>query len=1167
MTIVDKPSEKSDLESEGSQYSSSLTPFTGEMDGGSSSWSVSSSATEISRAKTNCLAPSIGTAVYGSNTVLQTERLKEPVVMACGDGIALPQKVLFPSERVQLKWNQVHRVGAGLQNLGNTCFLNSALQCLSYTAPLANYLLSREHSKTCHEPGFCMMCTMQNHITQVFANSGNVIKPIGVLNELKRIAKHFRYGSQEDAHEFLRYTVDAMQRSCLPAIKVDRQTQATSLIHQIFGGYLRSRVKCLNCKAVSDTFDPYLDIALDIKTAPTITKALEQFVKPEQLDGDNAYKCTKCKKMVQASKRLTIHRTSNVLTISLKRFSNFTGGKIAKDVRYSEYLDMRPFMSQSHGEPQLYGLYAVLVHSGFSCHAGHYYCYVKACNGQWYQMNDALVSVTDIRSVLNQQAYLLFYIRTSELKNCGEFNQVNGQSSPRPVATPKMNGPQYTSFIGPQLPPEMLKNNSYVNGNGSSKEYLSGSKPSSSSFSSGMTKTGSSLSASSSSSSHQLVRPSSISEPSKRPKLTFLIGQGKTVRPKSCPGFFSSSASHTHSQPSSSSSQSTSDLHHHAQVNGTSASHNRTAFLVPYDEESSDESDQEGGVLDNGTAKTYSAAKSANGKVGVKSAPSHSSSSLTPKTNGSNSFSLMHMHENGHVTSAQNGHHKVNGCKHADKATGSISSSSSTINPSNGLDTQPKPSVACSKPVSPDHPLSPLAVSERAEILLDAAHPRSSPPLAAESAVETLTKPADETSDTQTALTDVMESGPSQPNEASLSLRVNNGDMVPNGPKASPEAARNITGDSKEDTKLSRLDRPGSREEKRTVEERERNCNRNLDQPHVSATIKDRERDKERHRHYREREDRSRERYGYGHRLDKDYRPPRERSLSRERHYRERLAGRSWDKDRRGYYHRDHHYHRKRGREERSWDRDWDRDRRVQPNAYDAHSRFSGHHYWDGGSSHWRHATENGRDRRHYSVEESSSKAKPPSHHSISPESRTSTGKRCLLEEDEASEENPAKKHKKSKKKRNKDKQRTSERDVSDRSEDNGSRHHKKKKKKKKRRDEEKRRCSSTHSSDEQDRKAKSPNESGSRKRRHTSELELPPHSNKQARIEEYPQLSGHSDLRHYNGSVHGFCHNGMDDQVKYKHLNHTSTNSDGNAGQHGETGTMCHGDGPANLQ
>lgn len=140
-------------------------------------------------------------------------------VINSGDGIDLPQKVLFSPDRLSLNWAQVHLIGAGLQNMGNTCFLNSALQCLSYTPPLANYMLTREHSKTCkfisptvvlrspaliltlyhslltqyfvsvsaagHEPGFCMMCTMQNHIIQVFTNSGNVIKPIGVLNELK----------------------------------------------------------------------------------------------------------------------------------------------------------------------------------------------------------------------------------------------------------------------------------------------------------------------------------------------------------------------------------------------------------------------------------------------------------------------------------------------------------------------------------------------------------------------------------------------------------------------------------------------------------------------------------------------------------------------------------------------------------------------------------------------------------------------------------------------------------------------------------------------------------------------------------------------------------------------------------------------------------------------
>lgn len=116
------------------------------------------------------------------------------------------------------------------------------------------------------------------------------------------------------------------------------------------------------------------------------------------------FSLSRCKKKVPATKRFTVHRTSNVLTLSLKRFANFSGGKITKvnkefpqywlfwegrlsdlmflvlslqDVGYPEFLNIRPYMSQSSGDPVMYGLYAVLVHSGYSCHAGHYYCYVK----------------------------------------------------------------------------------------------------------------------------------------------------------------------------------------------------------------------------------------------------------------------------------------------------------------------------------------------------------------------------------------------------------------------------------------------------------------------------------------------------------------------------------------------------------------------------------------------------------------------------------------------------------------------------------------------------------------------------------------------------------------------------------------------------------------------
>lgn len=35
----------------------------------------------------------------------------------------------------------------------------------------------------------------------------------------------------------------------------------------------------------------------------------------------------------------------------------------------------------------------------------------QASNGQWYQMNDSMVHSSNIKVVLNQQAYVLFYLR------------------------------------------------------------------------------------------------------------------------------------------------------------------------------------------------------------------------------------------------------------------------------------------------------------------------------------------------------------------------------------------------------------------------------------------------------------------------------------------------------------------------------------------------------------------------------------------------------------------------------------------------------------------------------------------------------------------------------------------------------------------------------------
>ncbi|KAK2543525.1 hypothetical protein Q9966_002907 [Columba livia] len=344
--------------------------------------------------------------------------------------MALPERDLYPPQKSCAGWQQTRSVGGGLYNLGDTCYLNSILQCLTYTPPLANYLLSRQHSQSCEKKGFCMMCTMEVHVEEVLSCSGSAVAPVAVVSELPRIGD-FQFGAQEDAHEFFGCAVDAMQTACLSSSSDWDASQGGTVIDQVFGGLLRSRVTCWSCKAVSDTYEAFRDIPLDIKTATSVTGALEDFVRPEHLGGENSYKCSKCEQRVSASKRLTIHQSSNVLTVCLKRFDPFFGRKISKVVRYPEYLDLGKYTSEAAGGPLLYSLYAVLVHEGHSCQQGHYYCFVKASDGRWYKMDDESVVLCDIQTVLGQRAYLLFYVRAELVSLLHSWQRLGGADIPK----------------------------------------------------------------------------------------------------------------------------------------------------------------------------------------------------------------------------------------------------------------------------------------------------------------------------------------------------------------------------------------------------------------------------------------------------------------------------------------------------------------------------------------------------------------------------------------------------------------------------------------------------------------------------------------------------------------------------------------------------------------
>lgn len=337
----------------------------------------------------------------------------------CGSALPAPKVVLYPPEKVSLGWRGKLRPGAGMVNLGNTCYLNATLQALFHVPAFVEWLSTdSEHMKRCelmNGQGFgeCITCSMAR--TYQLSQNTTIVKPHLITNKLKLICRHMSHGSQEDAHEFMRHLLENMEKAYVArfkAQKLDAYSKETTPINQIFGGYIRTEVTCLKCNYASITFQHFQDLILDIRKVSKVEEAMHHYFMRERLDGENSYKCEKCKCGVPATKKYSIERPPKVLCIQLKRF-NVMGVKLPKPVEHKLQMDLRkhihPHSPYAKYQSLPYRLISMVTHVGPSSGCGHYTAIAQCSSKTYHQFDDTHVHPIQISSVLNNCAYILIY--------------------------------------------------------------------------------------------------------------------------------------------------------------------------------------------------------------------------------------------------------------------------------------------------------------------------------------------------------------------------------------------------------------------------------------------------------------------------------------------------------------------------------------------------------------------------------------------------------------------------------------------------------------------------------------------------------------------------------------------------------------------------------------
>lgn len=345
----------------------------------------------------------------------------------------------------------------GLGNLGNTCGINTLLQCIGHATVLRQWILSNYVPEAQAEAQTDAKEPLTHELADVFHHlwsQQNNIMPHAFINAFYQHLPMFLRGEQNDLVELWTMFCEAIGKehhnekhrntyvypksmmedlqkkdkayynmtvkACVEMYRNNKENAC--LWTDSVQGVQVSQIECTKCNSIFHNLEPWTVISIDLPQGDdhNIVHSIERYMETVNVE---EWQCDRCKTKGSGEQTVRFWKLPAVLIITLKRFeydaAKGSMRKLGSGVDIPEFLQFYPphvfgiesrsYMVEHDGRMN-YRLCSLGMHHG-SANYGHYTAIGRRTDDSWYHYDDVNIYPCHPRAFTmnNPNAYMLVY--------------------------------------------------------------------------------------------------------------------------------------------------------------------------------------------------------------------------------------------------------------------------------------------------------------------------------------------------------------------------------------------------------------------------------------------------------------------------------------------------------------------------------------------------------------------------------------------------------------------------------------------------------------------------------------------------------------------------------------------------------------------------------------